>query len=182
MMTTMQLRVSPPTSSRSCRSSPNLPVTPVRVTRGISNARRGRQGLRSSVVLRAQDDDSKPKETAKDVEDAESRLEALEATARNRAPRSDPSVAPSSTSSSSMSESSWSEWKEGELFPENWDKMNLFERAGELYMGQRGLLFWLNKVAFGSVFVLIFLWILFRFVGPQLGLYDLRSSLTDIQF
>jgi hypothetical protein len=65
------------------------------------------------------------------------------------------------------------EWKEGQLFPEGWEKMNLFEKFYNAYMGERGLLFWANKFAFGAVFVVIGAWIVFRFVGPAVGLYKL---------
>ena len=33
-------------------------------------------------------------------------------------------------------------WKEGQLFPEGWDNMPLSQKLSELYMGQRGVLFW----------------------------------------
>lgn len=71
------------------------------------------------------------------------------------------------------------EWKEGQLFPEGWDKMNPFEKAGQLWMGERGLLFWMNKAAYASVFVMGGAWVLFRFVGPALGLYELSNVLSS---
>ena len=46
----------------------------------------------------------------------------------------------------------------------------------ELLYGRRGFLFWLNKVAYSSVYVLIGAWILFRFVGPGIGLYTLEGN------
>jgi p-aminobenzoyl-glutamate transporter AbgT len=42
-------------------------------------------------------------------------------------------------------------------------------QVNELYMGRRGVLFWLNKAAYASVFILIGGWVIFRFVGPNLG-------------
>nr|QSQ68594.1 hypothetical protein PY_020791 [Puya raimondii] len=57
-----------------------------------------------------------------------------------------------------------------------WDAMTLGEKAVELYVGEKGLLFWLNKFAYASIFAVIGGWILFRFVGPSLGLYQLDSA------
>ncbi|PKU59876.1 uncharacterized protein LOC110116363 [Dendrobium catenatum] len=57
-----------------------------------------------------------------------------------------------------------------------WEEMRLSEKALELYLGEKGVLFWLNKLAYASIFVVIGAWILFRFVGPSLGLYQLDSS------
>ena len=45
-------------------------------------------------------------------------------------------------------------------------------------MGQRGFLFWANKLALWSVGGLAVCWILFRFVGPALGLYRLANDLS----
>lgn len=60
--------------------------------------------------------------------------------------------------------------------PKDWESMTPAEKAMELYMGEKGLLFWLNKFAYASIFVIIGGWILFRFVGPALNLYQLDSS------
>ncbi|XP_020593010.1 LOW QUALITY PROTEIN: uncharacterized protein LOC110033389 [Phalaenopsis equestris] len=56
-----------------------------------------------------------------------------------------------------------------------WEEMKLSEKALEVYMGEKGLLFWVNKFAYASIFVVIGGWILFRFLGPSLGLYQLDS-------
>ncbi|EPS57949.1 hypothetical protein M569_16869, partial [Genlisea aurea] len=56
-----------------------------------------------------------------------------------------------------------------------WDGMTLTEKAVEVYMGEKGVLFWLNKFSYASIFVVIGGWILFRFVGPALNLYQLDS-------
>eukprot|EP00249_Psilotum_nudum_P013828 c24536_g1_i2 orf=300-812(+) len=58
-----------------------------------------------------------------------------------------------------------------------WDSMTLAEKAWEIYIGEKGVLFWLNKLAFVSIFVVIGSWIAFRFVGPGLGWYQLESPL-----
>lgn len=57
----------------------------------------------------------------------------------------------------------------------DWESMTLAEKALELYVGEKGLLFWLNKFAYASIFIIIGGWILFRFVGPYLGLYQLDA-------
>lgn len=61
----------------------------------------------------------------------------------------------------------------------DWESMTLQEKAVEIYMGEKGILFWLNKSAYASIFILIGAWVLFRFVGPSLGLYKLESSLLE---
>lgn len=57
-----------------------------------------------------------------------------------------------------------------------WEDMTLSEKALELYVGEKGLLFWLNKLAYASIYAVIGGWILFRFVGPSLNLYQLDSA------
>ncbi|RCV23207.1 hypothetical protein SETIT_4G280300v2 [Setaria italica] len=56
-----------------------------------------------------------------------------------------------------------------------WEEMSLPEKAVELYVGEKGLLFWLNKFAYASIFIMVGAWILFRFVGPSLGFYQLDA-------
>ncbi|MQL90356.1 hypothetical protein Taro_022944 [Colocasia esculenta] len=60
--------------------------------------------------------------------------------------------------------------------PKTWEEMTLGEKAVELYVGEKGMLFWLNKFAYASIFIVIGGWILFRFVGPYLGLYELDTA------
>ncbi|TYJ47435.1 hypothetical protein E1A91_A02G189500v1 [Gossypium mustelinum] len=59
--------------------------------------------------------------------------------------------------------------------PKKWEEMSMAEKALDLYVGEKGLLFWLNKFAYASIFIVIGAWILFRFVGPALNLYQLDS-------
>ncbi|GLU19775.1 hypothetical protein SLE2022_360020 [Rubroshorea leprosula] len=59
--------------------------------------------------------------------------------------------------------------------PKKWEEMSVAEKAMELYMGEKGLLFWLNKFAYASIFIMIGAWIFFRFVGPAINLYQLDS-------
>lgn len=56
-----------------------------------------------------------------------------------------------------------------------WEEMSLGEKAVDLYVGEKGLLFWLNKIAYASIFIMVGAWVLFRFVGPSLGLYQLDA-------
>ncbi|KAE8709501.1 endoglucanase 2-like [Hibiscus syriacus] len=60
-----------------------------------------------------------------------------------------------------------------EAAPKKWEEMSMVEKALELYVGEKGLLFWLNKFAYASIFIVIGAWIVFRFVGPALNLYNL---------
>ncbi|GMI86368.1 hypothetical protein like AT2G17972 [Hibiscus trionum] len=60
--------------------------------------------------------------------------------------------------------------------PKKWEEMSMAEKAVELYVGEKGLLFWLNKFAYASIFIVIGAWVLFRFVGPALNLYQLDSA------
>ncbi|PIA55512.1 hypothetical protein AQUCO_00700068v1 [Aquilegia coerulea] len=59
--------------------------------------------------------------------------------------------------------------------PKDWESMTIGEKAVELYMGEKGALYWLNKFAYASIYIVIGGWILFRFVGPSLGLYQLDT-------
>lgn len=56
-----------------------------------------------------------------------------------------------------------------------WEEMSVAEKTMEVYMGEKGLLFWLNKFAYASIFIMIGGWIVFRFVGPSLNLYQLDT-------
>jgi hypothetical protein len=58
-----------------------------------------------------------------------------------------------------------------------WDEMSLPEKTWSLYIGEKGVLFWLNKLAYASIFLVIGGWIVFRFIGPALGWYELDSGL-----
>ena len=65
---------------------------------------------------------------------------------------------------------------EKETKKKRWEEMTLAEKAIELYVGEKGMLFWLNKFAYASIYIIIGGWFLFRFVGPSLGLYQLDSA------
>ncbi|CAA0831233.1 Unknown protein [Striga hermonthica] len=67
------------------------------------------------------------------------------------------------------------EQQQDKMGRKGWDSMSLTEKAIELYVGEKGLLFWLNKFAYASIFIVIGGWIVFRFVGPALNLYQLDT-------
>lgn len=58
-----------------------------------------------------------------------------------------------------------------------WDEMGPVRKVQEILYGEKGFLFWLNKLAYYAIFAVIGGWILFRFVGPATGLYDLVNPL-----
>ncbi|KAL7192961.1 hypothetical protein ACSBR2_024719 [Camellia fascicularis] len=66
--------------------------------------------------------------------------------------------------------------QKGTVATKDWESMSMTEKAIELYMGEKGLLFWINKLAYACIFIVIGAWILFRFVGPALNLYQLDSA------
>ena len=66
-------------------------------------------------------------------------------------------------------------WKEGSLTPEGWDDMSIQERVVEGLWGEKGFLYWLNYLSYRLIFVMIGGWILFRFIGPALNVYQLTN-------
>ena len=119
-----------------------------------------------------------PEQPDKETLEAEIRLEAIERSRKRRKGEYDlPDDLKYSARAIAERESSSAaaEWEEGKLFPEGWEQMNVFEKGYNLYMGKRGVLFWANKAAYASVFLLIGGWIVFRFVGPALGLYKVAD-------
>lgn len=131
-----------------------------------------------SVVVYADKKDSAPTQAP-----SEDRLEALEGAIKGKtAPKKSIPIRNMTAPTKASEESNMAEWKEGQLFPEGWDKMNIFEKTTELYMGRRGVLFWANKVAYASAIGLLGAWVLFRIVGPNLGLYQLAGDVTVPQF
>ena len=61
----------------------------------------------------------------------------------------------------------------------DWETMSMNEKVSELWLGETGGLYWLNKLAWGSIIGIAFLWVCFRFVGPGIGLYGLENGLLD---
>eukprot|EP00200_Dunaliella_tertiolecta_P000033 CAMPEP_0202362094 /NCGR_PEP_ID=MMETSP1126-20121109/14396_1 /ASSEMBLY_ACC=CAM_ASM_000457 /TAXON_ID=3047 /ORGANISM="Dunaliella tertiolecta, Strain CCMP1320" /LENGTH=174 /DNA_ID=CAMNT_0048956181 /DNA_START=66 /DNA_END=590 /DNA_ORIENTATION=- len=108
----------------------------------------------------------------------ERRLEALEASIRGKRPPPKIKIRNSAQDQQEKEDqnSAYAPWPEGQLLPLGWENMNGYQKTVELLYGRRGFLFWLNEIAYKSVFVLIGAWILFRFVGPGLGLYNLEGN------
>lgn len=71
------------------------------------------------------------------------------------------------------------EWDEKSLLPEGWEQMDQDRRLKELAWGKRGALFWLTQLAWYGSITLAVVWILFRFVGPAIGLYKLAGNIGD---
>ena len=74
----------------------------------------------------------------------EARLEAMES--RLRSTGSSPSGTrgrfPATTDQQQKPVGQRAPWKEGQLFPEGWEEMDPIEKASELYLGERGILYW----------------------------------------
>lgn len=117
----------------------------------------------------------------KDIDEGEEKLEAYEQYLRSgkRMNREEFEKIAERRQSRTAQQQAQVVWREGALFPEGWDDMDPFEKMTQLYMGERGLLFWANKAAYASVFILGGAWVLFRFVGPALGLYELAGNVPQ---
>lgn len=108
-------------------------------------------------------------------DEAEARLEALEAAAK----RKGGAKTVQQPARKEQAESpGFAEWKEGQLFPEGWEEMDQVQKVTELWAGQRGALYWMTQSAWYSVLILGVMWVIFRFVGPALGLYKLASDFS----
>lgn len=136
------------------------------------------------MVLRVNSRDKSPTTTAttssSEVDAEEARIEAIEAASKKArgktaARRQIPirNMTPREESSSSNR----AEWKKGQLFPEGWEQMSLPEKVAELYLGQRGMLFWATELSWKAAIALGVAWVLFR-VGGAVGLYQLQGDLT----
>lgn len=130
------------------------------------------------TLLQAQQQDQPSQEPS--IPDGESRVEALESSLRAKKGSKPSGIG--TQQSNAVNTGGMAEWKEGQLFPEGWETMDPLQKATEIYMGKRGFLFWSNRLAFGGVFVLVAAWVVFRFVGPALGLYQLANDLTTPNF
>lgn len=63
--------------------------------------------------------------------------------------------------------------------PANWDEMGVIGKGWTFWAGEGGVLNNMNSLATGLSVVMGLLWIIFRFVGPTLGIYDLEASIND---
>ena len=58
--------------------------------------------------------------------------------------------------------------------PENWEKMEPLKKLWVVWSGEKGWMYWMNQASlYGAAFI-AFLWVCFRFIGPILGLYELK--------
>jgi len=105
-----------------------------------------------------------------ETDDAKARVEAVERMLSERRKSRKGKFKPDSETSSSVSP---------EATPaKSWDEMSSSEKVVAWWLGEKGGLFWLNRLSWGATIFLAVLWILFRFVGPNLGLYDLENGLV----
>lgn len=61
-----------------------------------------------------------------------------------------------------------------ETDPKAWDAKPALEKAWSAWSGEPGMMFWMNKGSYWGAGILAFIWVLFRLVGPALGLYQLN--------
>jgi hypothetical protein len=54
--------------------------------------------------------------------------------------------------------------------------MDPVEKATELYLGERGILYWSTQLTIGGLVLLVVAWVGFRFLGPAFGLYSLEND------
>ncbi len=150
---------------------------------------------RQLSIARASEDDrtSGPAATAasSSQDEEEARLEAIEAATRKSKRMATPAAAANrrqipirgvTPAADQGSTSNRPAWKPGQLFPEGWDEMSVPEKIGELYLGQRGILFWTSQLAWYGSGVLVAAWVVFRIVLPNLGLYKLNGDLLPPTF
>jgi hypothetical protein len=127
----------------------------------------------SSFAVRAQEGDDKAAPAAA-AADEEARLEALEG--GMRAKKGVKAAAEQAAAARRRGAPALEVWPEGQLLPSDWESLNPAEKAAAVWTGERGFLFWANKAAYYSLGGLVVAWILFRFVGPALGLYRLADD------
>jgi len=61
-----------------------------------------------------------------------------------------------------------------ETDPAAWDAKPALEKAWSAWSGEPGMMYWMNKGSYWGAGILAFIWVLFRLVGPALGLYQLN--------
>jgi hypothetical protein len=156
-------------------------VTQLRPSLNRRGAARIRPQL-SRVVPRAtdrQDSATTPSAAPSEPPSPDDRIEKMEAMRKQRrappaTPRASRPIPIRGMTTPQQADSST--WRTGQLLPDNWEQLTAAEKLNQLYMGDRGALFWLNKAAYVACFGLVGGWIVFRFVGPALGLYQLSNT------
>lgn len=61
-----------------------------------------------------------------------------------------------------------------EADPAAWDERSAGERAWAVWTGEKGWMYWMNQASLYGAGGLAFFWVMFRFVGPAIGLYQLN--------
>lgn len=61
-----------------------------------------------------------------------------------------------------------------EADPAAWDERAGGERAWAVWTGEKGWMYWMNQASLYGAGGLAFFWVVFRFVGPAIGLYQLN--------
>jgi hypothetical protein len=129
------------------------------------------RGQRRMFVVRAADNDNETGERS--VADVEADVEAVEARLGlgRRARKQQAGSGGNQATKSAVAPAKKAK---------KWDDMSLAEKAWSLYIApEKGILFWLNKLAYGAIFAIIGGWIIFRFIGPALGWYELDAPLLS---
>eukprot|EP00897_Mesotaenium_endlicherianum_P000904 jgi/Mesen1/10814/ME000093S10334 len=129
------------------------------------------QGQGKHLLCRAMAED---KEQRAEEADAASTLEALDRLGIGKASRK-----PVVQKETSKPTPKPDPWNLPPLEKKKWEDMNALEQVGELWLGETGGLYWLNKLAWGAIIGIVVLWVAFRFIGPALGLYQLEANLLD---
>jgi hypothetical protein len=58
--------------------------------------------------------------------------------------------------------------------PEAWDEMEVSKKLWVVWSGEKGWMYWMNQGSLYAAAFIAFLWVCFRFIGPILGLYELK--------
>ena len=58
--------------------------------------------------------------------------------------------------------------------PDAWEKMEPLKKLWVVWSGEKGVVYWMNQGSLYGAGFIAFCWVCFRFVGPILGLYELK--------
>ena len=58
--------------------------------------------------------------------------------------------------------------------PDGWEKMDPLKKLWVVWSGEKGVMYWMNQGSLYGAGFIAFFWVCFRFVGPILGLYELK--------
>mmetsp|Transcript_18638 Transcript_18638/g.63502 ORF Transcript_18638/g.63502 Transcript_18638/m.63502 type:complete len:149 (+) Transcript_18638:133-579(+) len=144
----------------------------LRQTRAVAGRRitsqRGRAGGARLGCLRAV-----PERDLQAEEELERRVETLEA--RLKAQKGSREPLPSSSAEQAPPPDPAKPLYAQTPTPQEWETLSGTEKLYNIWVREKGVLWYINQSAYYSVFILIGGWIVFRFVGPALGLYQLTD-------